>query len=427
MAAPAGAAWFAFLAMLPALFPRGVAGRAVWIAGAFAIGATGSMGLSVIGSTMNEWPPAMLLLIALSMVVVPLAAAGAVPRPRIAGASALVGIAMGLKLTYGVFAIAFLVALASWNPRARWREIGIACAGAAAGFLLAYGFWGWTLWREFGNPFFPYFNDVFRSPWWDPVAYFDRNFGPRDALQAIAFPLFFARRSLLVAEVAFRDWRLAALFVLAIACAAKWLVSGRKPIAPAWRVLIVTALVAYLAWLKLFGIYRYLVPLEVLSGALIVGALLYLVPGTNARRTAIVIAAIALIGTTRPASWGRIEFRGTHFDVAVPQMDRGALVIVGPWQPMAYIIPFFPADARFVSPHNNFLLWYAQDNGLTRRIADLVAAHKGPIYTLDLQGEEGVDGALARYGMKRDIARCKGIRSNLDWNQMRLCPVERMR
>jgi hypothetical protein len=93
---------------------------------------------------------------------------------------------------------------------------------------------------------------------------------------------------------------------------------------------------------------------------------------------------------------------------------------------MAYVIPFFPADARFVSPHNNFL-HFTQDNGLTRRIAAIVAAHKGPIYTLDLQKEEGVDAALLRYGLRRDLAGCKGIRSNLDWNLMRLCPVERMR
>ena len=425
MAAPAGVAWFAFLAMLPALFPAGP-GRAVWIAGAFAIGITGSMGLSVIGSTMNEWPSAMLLVAAMAMVVVPLATGRSISFARIALAGALTGSAMGIKLTYGVFALAFVVAFASWNVRARWREIAVACAGAAAGFLLAYGFWGWTLWREFDNPFFPYFNHVFRSPWWEPIALFDRNFGPKDALQALAFPLFFARESPLVSEVAFRDWRLAALFVLAIACAVRWIASGRKPVAPAWRFLIVFATVAYVAWLKIFAIYRYLVPLEVVSGALIAGALLYLVPGTNARRAAIVIAALALIGTTRTASWGRIPFLGTHFDVAVPQVGHDALVIVGPWEPMAYIIPFFPADARFVSPHNNFL-YFTQDNGLTRRIAEIVARHQGPIYSLDLQKEEGVDAVLLRYRLRRDTARCEGIRSNLDWNLMRLCPVERMR
>lgn len=427
MAVPAGIAVFCLLRMAAVLFPMGTGDRWLWIGCALAIGATGSMGLSVLGSTMNEWPPAMLVMIALAVVVAALAAGGAVPARSLALAGALAGLACGLKLTYGVFSIALLATLVTFGTaHERGRSLLIAGAAAGAGFLAAYGFWGWTLWREFGNPFFPYFNDIFRSPWWEPAPLFDRTFGPRDALQAIAFPLFFAREYKLVAEVSFRDWRLAALLVLAIACAIRWLATGRRPMPPAWRVLAVFTLVAYLLWLKLFAIYRYLVPLEMLSGALIVGALLYLVPGTNARRAAIVIVAIALVGTTRKASWGRLPFHGTHFDVGVPYMAPGALVVIGPTQPMAYIIPFFPADARFVSPQNNFLQ-AGQSNLLARRIEEIATAHRGPIYSLDFAVGGDVDAVLPRYGLRRDAAHCSPVRSRLDTSAMQLCPVERAR
>jgi hypothetical protein len=39
------------------------------------------------------------------------------------------------------------------------RAVGF-LAGAATG-----GFWFVAMWRRFGNPLFPYFNDVFHSPW----------------------------------------------------------------------------------------------------------------------------------------------------------------------------------------------------------------------------------------------------------------------
>lgn len=438
MAATTGIAAFVLLRILMLLFPPGkVEDRLLWIGLSFAVGVTGAAGLSVLGSTMNEWPPAMLLMAAMWMLISSMAKAGAASTCAIAGAGLLVGIAVGLKLTYGVFALALVVALVSFgSPRERMRALVAMGGFLFAGFLLSYAFWGVILHREFGNPFFPYFNSIFKSPYWEPAAFFDRSFGPRDAVQAIAFPLFFARESKLVSEVSFRDWRLAVLLVLASCCLAKYVVLRRRrpaaagspterdPLALAWRFLAVFALVAYLAWLKLFAIYRYLVPLEMISGTLIVGCALYLIPGRNARRVAIVILAILVLGTTRKASWGRIDFRGTYFDVGVPYVAPKALVIVGPYEPMAYIIPFLPADARFVSPHNNFL-HFDQGNLLQRRIADLIARHDGPMYSLDFWRQDYVDAALLHYGLTRDVAACLPIRSTLDANAMRLCRVER--
>ena len=104
-----------------------------------------------------------------------------------------------------------------------------------------------------------------------------------------------------MSEAGFRDWRLAALLVLSLAAAVRW--SWRRPLgagaAPspdigttnAWRLVAVFTLASYLAWLKLFAIYRYLVPLEMLSAPLIVACVLYLVPGRNVRRASLSTAA----------------------------------------------------------------------------------------------------------------------------------------
>jgi hypothetical protein len=395
------------------------------IVAATAIGVTGAAGQATIGSTMNEWLSAAFLLPAIYLATRNLAQGAGRRSPDFGLAAFLVGCSVGLKLTYGVFGIGFLAALLASGP---WRE-GLRRTGWAtlfmfAGFLLFGGYWAWTMAREFGNPTFPYYNHVFASPWWEPVAFFDRNWGPREPLQWLLFPLYFARQSTLVSEVAFRDYRLAALLVLAIAAVIAWAI-GRQRLPPTWRFLAIFTVVSYLVWLPLFGIYRYLVPLELLSGPLIVGCLVYLLHSGALRLVAIGIVAVLLVGTTRPMSWGRIPFGERYFDVHVPELEPNALVIMGFSHPMAYNIPFFRSDARFVSPASNFLM-PGQKNRLARRIEDVIRTHTGPIYLMEYRARVGQDPAtLAHFGLAFAEAPCRPIRSPFSDNYVQVCPVAR--
>lgn len=425
MALPAGIAAFFLLRMLVALFPPALEGRALWIAAAFAIGVTGSSGRSVIGSTMNEWQPAMLLVISLTAIVGSIARDGSASLRAIALAGIATGLATGLKLTYAVFAVALVVAAIATAES--WREgvkrAVILGAFLFAGLLATYGFWGAILWKEFGNPFFPYFNNVFQSPWWEPVAWFDRNFGPRTAIQTVFFPFVLTRQNTLVGEVAFRDWRLATLMTLAVVLAVRRApVPGLFP--RPWLFLGVFTLVAYLVWLELYAIYRYLVPLEMLAGPLIVGSIVAIVRARIARMVAVVVIAALLVGTTRSGDWGRLPFRGAYFDVAMPDIAPRALVIMGPYDPMAYAIGFARPDARFVSPHNN-LLDYSQKNLLVKKIDELIATHAGPIYSLDLHGLDRMQDILDHYGLQRETGTCVPVRSYLDFSLMQFCRLER--
>jgi hypothetical protein len=146
----------------------------------------------------------------------------------------------------------------------------------------------------------------------------------------------------------------------------------------------------------------------------------------NLRRISIAVVAILVVYTTRPASWGRLDFRGAYFDVAVPDVAPRSLVIMGPFEPMAYAVAFFRPDTRFVSPWNNFL-HFSQDNLLSRQIRGVVANHPGAIYTLDFWGQDSVNAALQSYGLVRDDKSCLPIRSYLDTSAMRICRVERLR
>ena len=76
----------------------------------------------------------------------------------------------------------------------------------------------------------------------------------------------------MVSELTFRDIRIATAITLGALVLLTRLLSrlARGPhetrSAPGVRVLVIFMILAYLAWLPLFSIYRYLLPIELLSG-----------------------------------------------------------------------------------------------------------------------------------------------------------------
>jgi hypothetical protein len=437
MGLPSALAAFFLVRILALLFPfdRTRANGIAWVAAAAAIGLTGAAGTATWGTTMNEWPPAALAMAALWLAIRAAVEGEARRRFACAAAGFLMGCAVGLKLTYAVFAIGLLLGCAGYGTfRARLMRPLLSGAFLALGFLACYGWWGLTLWREFANPFFPYFNAFFQSPWWEPVDYFDRNFGPRDWKQWIFFPLYFAHRGAFVSELEFRDYRLAALLAAALAA---WAVARYRnlrenpnaaapppePTAPAWRVLAIFTLASYVSWLQLFGIYRYLVPLELVSGALIVGCALYVFRQGRLRMALVAVLAVALVAGTRPWDPGRVAFGDAYFDVRAPRLPGGALVIVGYRHPMAYAIPFFGPGARFVSPANNFLA-PGQRNRLAEHAAALIRDHPGPRYLLEYKERNAHDErTLQHFGLVAVDSECIPVRSSFDEDHMRICPL----
>src|SRR5207248_311222 len=132
----------------------------------------------------------------------------------------------GLKLTSASYAVGLCVALLA-QPPTRTRAVRNAAAfGVAviAGTLLSSGHWMWTLYTHFESPLFPYFNDIFRSPWWDAQRIVDPRFGPHTILGWLAFPLpLFGLSADYVTEAPFRDWRLPLIYLASIAALVTWL------------------------------------------------------------------------------------------------------------------------------------------------------------------------------------------------------------
>lgn len=363
------------------------------------IGMSGTMTISQLGSSFNELPLALLTLSSLYLLL-PLCAATPVSRPwrRVLAAGLLSGLAVGLKPTAVVYppALALGLLLALGARREAWRLTTLFGLAALGGFVLAYGWWGWQLYGLTGNPIFPLFNQVFHSDWLPAASGRDNRFMPRSLGQWLFYPFYWIRKNHgVVVEMNFADARYALAWLATLALATlPWLMRRQsRPVDRPMRLLLVFVVTAYVLWLSLFSILRYAVPLELLSGLLLLAALQLFVPADATPRRWLVwsmAAAFVLVaGFSRYPGWGHVPYADVVFDVQPPNVESGSLVLVV-GQPEAYVIPFLPnaQDNRYIG-----LNWFnrgARGYRLDTLVREQVDAHSGAVYVL-LRDDAGAD------------------------------------
>ncbi len=311
-----------------------------------------------------------------------------------AGAGMLVGLVAGLKPTMWLYAVGMGFACLSL-PATPGRRVAIAAAmstGALAGAAASGGFWMLELWRRYGNPMFPFFNNWFRSPWAAPLSNNNLTYLPKDFFDALTRPLRFPFNHRIASEIRLVDWRIPLLYALGwVAIAAAVLAAARTRLgamarADAGRSAMLLAWLAgsFAAWLVMFGIYRYAVAIEMLAPVGIV--LLLDRMGLGGRRLAgtAAIAMLGLIATTRVAGWGHVPWSAHHFGVEPPALADPArtLVVLPATEPTGFVVPFFPREVRFVRVSRWPPVWTDPPTGMERLAFDIVARHDGPIYAL---------------------------------------------
>ncbi len=406
---------------------------------AIAIGFTGAMGVSQLGSTTDEWLVTAFGMAALWLLLPP---AGPTPNARRAfaaplAAGALMGIASGLKLTAATYAVGLCAALVTRPAQSarNGRDVASYAAGGIAGFAAAHGAWSYALWTHFGHPLFPYANGFVRSPWWEFHRVLPRQFGAHTAGDWLLLPFaMLAPRPGFVSELAYVDARLPTLYALAIvalgglaiARLSRSAATTRPQFAttsPQWRFVAAFTGVSFVVWAIVHSIARYTIPLEIVSGMLIVALFGWLLRPAHAT-VAITLAVALLVSTTRPADWGRTDFGPRWFDVRVPPVEPGALVLLVVDAPMAYVLPFFPADARHVGLRNNVNApgWR---NRLAEHVAQVVRDHRGPLYALSFPPGQG-EADLAAHRLRRLPGGCADVRTNMPTSPIELCRLVRL-
>lgn len=438
LALPAGiAAFFAYLVIerLFASVPSPT--RRLYVLIALGIGVTGTAGVPLIGSTMNDWHGAMFVVIALWLALKSRDAIDRAQRWSLLGLGGLfAGLASGLKPTCAPYAVAIAVALLCTVRPFRGRAVvdgAVFASAVAGGFAAVAGFWMWSMYEKFGNPLYPYYNDLFKSPWWDEVRIQSR-YAQHSIIDVVSLPfrLFGVNRGL-VGEVPLRDWRVPCVFVTALVALAAAGVRSKqsvssddsqrvRPIDARWSLVVVFWFVSFVLWAIQHSIYRYIVPLELLSGALIVG---FLAASFRSRVAGIMsgVAIVVLAATTRYPGWSRVPFGEAFIDVDAPRIAADSLVLIVEDAPLSFTIPFFDSRVRFVGARNNFNdPW--RENLLGTKTRRTIAEHSGPLYSLRFSIDPS-DDVLREYGLKTRRIACQPIRTNVAKEPPVLCELER--
>ena len=271
------------------------------------------------------------------------------------------GIGAGLKLAEVPIALGFLIAVPLLDDTARARITSSLkyVAGAIVGSGIAYGYWAYELTARFGgNPFLPFFNNIFRSQFAPISRNTDNRFLPHGFLQFVFYPIVWTLHPLHSEEVGFRELTLPiceVLLLLAVATRLFGLARTRN-----WqplfadgleRFIVIGSSASFLIWADIFGIYRYLTAIEMLGFVLmwiltksVLAGLAPVSLKTPVLAGAMALLCVVCIATEQPANFGRSGFAAKYFAVSVPkplQTANNTILMLGT-EPYGYVIPFLP-------------------------------------------------------------------------------------
>lgn len=403
------------------------------------VGVTGGGHLGMVGTTFNDNLVSLALLGAALVLVRAPHVWGEEPAPVtrgdvawIMGAGTLVGFAVGLKLPTAPFAVGFCAAFLCVGGTFPLRILRafLFGLGVLLGFAIAGGPWMWMLWQDYANPLFPYFNTLFRSPLGIAQDYRDTRFLPEGVLAWLSYPLVFSLDSKKVGEIAFQDFRILAAYGALVITAGLILLRRipRGALSASMRYLIAAAAITYAAWLVVFGIYRYIVPLEMLGPLLAVAAIS--VWPMSARLKGVTIAALLaiLVLTGRRGEWTHTPWQeGPFVRIAAPAVadPAQAMALITGTDPVAWVIPAFPPQIPFLRIYGYLNVPEQTDSGLNKLARSRIEAHQGAFYVLFPEKERpNAVTSLGAYGLAADFETCLPVESNLG-DYVRWCRVYR--
>ncbi len=356
-----------FVAAISAALCRGPAKWAC-VGAAVAISIASPMALSELGTSFIDTLTSLPILAAVLLLV----RMDCARMTRLLACGALAGLATALKLTNATFAVGLVGACLLYGPGlvARVRAVAALSVGLGLGFLGVGGAWCWALWSRFGNPVFPYYNNIFRSPDFPLTADIDRRYLPGGFIDAVEYPFRWAVGIVPRPELGFTDIRFAALICLLAVGLVALLRSGAR--GTAGLRLVAFFGVSFVAWLGVFAIQRYAVTLELLCGPVAIVAIGWLVRGRGQAGLGWVLAVAAWVTVTVP-DWGHRPFLRGQYAIEVPPALAGDALYFMAGQPVSYVIPSLPAGSRFFGIMDWEDTMATAGTRITRRIVDAVS------------------------------------------------------
>ena len=393
--------------------------------------------LNEVGSSFADVLTAEIVVAAWLLLVLAIRVPGAM---RIAWAALLLGCASALKLTNALHAVSagVLVLFVPGSWQRKLRDAALFCLAGAVGFGVLAAPWALRLEHQFGNPFFPLLNGIFRSPEFTTARIIDYRFIPLSLGHALWRPFaMVAPRNMIHVEWAAPDMRYAVL-LLAMATvlfAWAWKLMRRDAARPgeltqggAVRELVALGLaflVDWSLWLSASGNSRYFIPMSCVAAVLAIALIFRLCAGQPKIRNYVLLALFAVqfwqlwVGAQYPSRtpWHDEPW----FQVSVPRTlaTEPALYFSIGIQTNSFITPYLAPGSALINLEGDYTLGPNGANG--RRIESLVRRYSPQLRILIRDVRRGVshdDGfpytikvndALEPFGLRVDASNCARI------------------
>lgn len=397
------------------------------------LGMAGPIFLNQLGGSQGDTVLSVLVLGGLLMILKALPPHAGTPVTRVGFlAGLLLGMACALKLTLALYAVSMaLAAFVCFSGPARWRITRGLAIGGVAGVLLAGGPWFFYLWSTYESPLFPFFNNLFASPWVDQGSYRDLRFMPRQWIEWLFYPFFWVMDPQRVWEFSFRDIRvplaIAVVFVLPLFA---W--RRARQTAPALVLVWIFLASSYLLWIRLFSIYRYLSVVELLAPLVLFSSAALFIKSRNG----LVVALVLLLGSQALVQFHRgnstREFQpGT--ETVFADLPPGSMIVIDGYDPIAYAALWLDQGIPVVRIRANFMRTSQPQHRLHESAQQRVIEHPGPHYLLATRSETEADflaADMARVGLEPPQPEaCKAVFvSETLQNRLGLvlCPLNRL-
>jgi hypothetical protein len=270
------------------------------------------------------------------------------------------------------------------------------------------------MWVEFGNPLFPQFNHIFQGKLASFESIRDIRFLPKNLYDKLFYPAIFTNDPLRVSELPFRQvsWIFGYVALLALGRAGLFRsnkVELDRKLSPQVVLLVGYFGIAYFLWLNIFGIYRYLIPIEVLIPLLLFIAIDYFFKLNVPRWGAVVFISLITIANLKGTpDWGRSNWSDKLYRVESSVLTASplpaAVYLVG--QPLAWIIPALEINTSFIQLAPNMPV----TDAYWKKAKDLVEGRSGKQFVIfesispDLASRASI--GLAKLGLAQDVTAC---------------------
>ncbi|MCL2888163.1 MAG: glycosyltransferase family 39 protein [Elusimicrobia bacterium] len=380
-----------------------------------------------------------------------------------AAAGFLLGCGLAFKYTNAPFIIGFaFVLLFSFGS---FKESIKCWISFSAGFILAFaliaGPWLYKMYANFESPLFPFYNNIFHSPYFENVALIDPRFLKNRSFWDLFLIPFYAIyfRNMVVLESGIRTLTFFSYWAAFITITVLYFKGKLKKILPdghqrkALILLTAFVIISYIFWFKMFSIVRYIMPMEA-AGAVIITFVLFSLAGGKYKYFIISAAACSIafytMGPPYYTDFGPkivnvktfntpyarnisyfYRIAGQTQDQTFPRVEDGSAVILAGWR-LSYIIPFMNPNASYVGGIPADIKDYEDvENKLTilreTSFPDVFYKHKLKEAVLEkIKNSENVyvllssyaptdffTDALYHYGVKLNLKKCQLIVPNL--------------